>query len=181
MKDLEKQWKGIKVVWETIKESDLITQDEVIELLKDKKGHQVKKVETAVVAEDPNKPKKFFENQISDNLFLCIKRLPTVDVLIQSVKDLSEQKVTQNHLDQLLKQWPGDSIDGLLEEHAGNPNAKWEKPEAFFIKICSVKKMEVKLKVWQWKMQYDLKYTTILNQQKTNIDGFTTVMENVHL
>lgn len=182
MKDLEKAWKGVKTVWKDVKESDKITFEEVIELLKDKKGVQVKKdtgPSEAVV--DPNKPKKFFENQLSDNLFLCIKRLPSVEILIQSVKELSEQKVTQNHLDSLLKQWPGDQIEGLLEEHASNPNAKWEKPEAFFIKICSVKKMEVKLKLWQWKMGYELRYTTILNQQKTNIEGFNQVMNNTHL
>lgn len=80
-----------------------------------------------------------------------------------------------------MKLWPGDEITGLLETVAGDPNSKWEKPEAFFIKLNSVKKIDLKLRLWQWKMQYGLKYDTVLLQQNTNINGFKTVMENKNL
>ena len=79
---------------------------------------------------------------------MCIKRLPTVDILIQAIKDMSEQRVSQDHISSLMKLWPGDEITGLLEAVAEDPNSKWEKPEAFFIKINTVKKIDLKLRLW---------------------------------
>ena len=55
----------------------------------------------------------------------------------------------------MVKNWPGDEYEGLLQEAAEDPDAKWDKTEAFFIQTGTKKKFDLRIKIWLFKLQLD--------------------------
>ena len=168
-KDLKKpdpNWKGKTVLWKSIKElpvwldgSKDISFETVQKLFPDKvvvaaKGDsgQISKID---------KPKSFFGN--SQNLFMIMSRLPKSGVFRTAVDNLNEKLVTEDHLSPLIKNWPGEEFEGLLEAAREEPEAKWEKVEQYFIELGQVKMFDKKIKVWLFKIKFDLTIKTLQN------------------
>jgi hypothetical protein len=51
-----------------------------------------------------------------------------------------------------LKNWPAEEFDDLMREADENPEAKWDKTEAYFVHLGKKKKFETRIKVWLFKM-----------------------------
>ena len=62
--------------------------------------------------------------------------------------DNLRKDLAKDSLAALLKSWPSEEFSDLLAEAEANPDAKWEKAEAFFIALGQSKRIEFKLRVW---------------------------------
>jgi len=53
----------------------------------------------------------------------------------------------------------------LISEAEQNPEAKWDKTEAYFITLGKKKKIDVRIKLWLFKMLFEKQVETVLIQQ----------------
>jgi len=73
-----------------------------------------------------------------------------------AVDNLNEKLVSADNLSSLVKNWPGDEFDGLIQEASEmGADTKWEKTEAYFIKLGAKKKFETRIKIWLFKLQFE--------------------------
>lgn len=72
-----------------------------------------------------------------------------------ALDNLNEKTVSTDNLQSLLKNWPGEEFDDLMREAEENPEAKWDKTEAFFVTLGKKKKFEKRIMVWLFKMQFE--------------------------
>ena len=108
-----------------------------------------------------------------------LSRLPKADTFIMAVDTLNEKIVSVDNLSSLIKNWPSDEFEGLVDEASSmGPMTKWEKTEAFFIKLGTKKKFETRIKLWLFKLQFDQILKDILSQQNTILDGFKQIKNN---
>lgn len=134
------------------------------ELFSDKtKAAPTKIVDTGKI--DLNKLKTFFASEKQQGLFIMLSRLPKVEILISAVDNLNEKTVSTDNLQSLIKQWPADEFDGLIQEAQENPEEKWEKTESYFIKLGTRKKFDIRIKLWFYKCQFDSNLSNLTNQQ----------------
>jgi len=82
-------------------------------------------------------------------------RLPKANDFLRAVENLNERMVSIDNLSSLLKNWPSEEFEGLMQEHAEDPTAEWDRVEAFFITLGSKKKFETRLKLWQFKLNFE--------------------------
>jgi hypothetical protein len=50
-----------------------------------------------------------------------------------------------------------------MREADENPEAKWDKTEAYFVNLGKKKKFETRIKVWLFKMQFEKTVKDLLN------------------
>ena len=84
--------------------------------------------------------------------------------MLNAVDNLNEKTVHQGNLEQLIKNWPGDEFEGLIQEADENKNDKWEKTETYFIKLGSKKKFELRIKLWLFKMTFATQIQNLMEQ-----------------
>ena len=137
------------------------------------------------VAAGDSKPKigkkSFFQGDKGQNLFIMISRLPGAELIIESVDRMNDKAVSNDNLQALDKNWPVDDFDALMEEHAQDKTAVWEKAEAYFIKLGEKPKFQLRIKVWLFKMNFDKNMKDLLFQQTTMLNAFGKIRENPKL
>jgi formin 2 len=99
---------------------------------------------------------------------------------LNAVDSLNEHSISQDNLESLIRNWPGDEFDGLMEEYARDKTAKWEKAEDYFIKLGSKPKFELRLKVWMFKLKFDKTVKMLSDQIETVTKAFNTCVKNEH-
>ena len=62
-----------------------------------------------------------------------------------------------------------------MSEADDNPDAKWDKTEAYFVHLGKKKKFETRIKVWLFKMQFEKTVNNLLNSIKTVLNGFEEI------
>ena len=75
--------------------------------------------------------------------------------MLSAVDNLNDKTVSQDNLQSLIKSWPGDEFESLITEANENPDTKWEKTEAYFIKLGTKKNFDLRIKLWLFKMQFE--------------------------
>jgi hypothetical protein len=75
-------------------------------------------------------------------------RLPKSKVFLTAVDILDESVVSEQNLSQIIKSWPNDDFDNLMEAYAAEPNAKFARVETFFIEMGAKKQILNRLKIW---------------------------------
>jgi len=148
-------WKGKTVVWKDIKEHKAFDLQLVEQLFPAKVKAEPKRImDTGQI--DMNKPKTFFPPDKSQNLFIVLSRLPKADSFLQAVDMLNEKTVSIDNLSSLIKNWPNDEFEPLVEEASeSGPMTKWEKTEAYFIKLGTKKKFNLRIQIWLFKLQFE--------------------------
>jgi len=69
---------------------------------------------------------------------------------------LNEKTVSIDNLSSLIKNWPNDEFEPLVEEASeSGPMTKWEKTEAYFIKLGTKKKFNLRIQIWLFKLQFE--------------------------
>ena len=63
-----------------------------------------------------------------------------------------------------------------MSEAEENPEAKWDKTEAYFVHLGKKKKFETRIKVWLFKMQFEKTVNNLLNSIQTVINGFEEIL-----
>ena len=88
-------------------------------------------------------------------------------MMLKAVDQLNNQVSTDN-LEALVKAWPHEEMEGLMEEHAKDKDALkaggWDKAETYFIKLGEKPKFELRLKIWLFKINFDKTVGDIIDQ-----------------
>ena len=95
-----------------------------------------------------------------------MSKLPQPANLVEGLKNLDEKLVTQDHINSLLRIYPTDSIEGLLEENRNAPDEKWDKGEEYFIAVCtneSIRAIKQRLIAWQFKNDFPEKRENVVS------------------
>lgn len=151
LKGPDPAWKGKDNVWKHIKENKEITLEMVEEKYEDK-------VKAPVVVADPglvdlNKPKQYFSNQ--QPIFIMLSRMPKAETLIQCIQRLDSKKVSEDSMNALVRNWPSDEFDGLIQEAKDSPDSNWAKSEAYFITLGGEQMILEKIKLWLFSMKFE--------------------------
>jgi len=78
-----------------------------------------------------------------------LSRLPSKPTsFIDAVDLLNDKVVTGDNLESLIKAWPGDEFDDLINTAKENPEDKWDKTEAYFIALGNKKHFFNRIKIW---------------------------------
>ena len=78
----------------------------------------------------------------------------------------------------MIKSWPNDDFDTLMDQYALEKDSKFGKSETFFIEMGQKKQILNRLKIWQFKMAYSAKSDILTKQYKDIVGGFDVTMNN---
>ena len=161
MKKLDPKWAGINVIWKDIEESKSFTHEMIIDMFPAKAPTMAKVVATVV----KSTKKSFFGSDKVQNLSIMISRMPDADSIINAVETMKLLSFNCEKIVMLLKQWPSDEIDELIEQAAedGDNLAEWERPEQLFIRLGRQRKFENRLKLCRFYLEFDPKVKNILS------------------
>ena len=74
-------------------------------------------------------------------MFIALSRLPKATDFLKAVDNLNERMVSQDNLGSLLKNWPADEMEDLMNEaNAAGPEVEWDRTEAYFITLGAKKR-----------------------------------------
>ena len=149
LKGIDRAWDGKVPVWKDVKELETITLKDIEEIFLDKVTAQ--KVESAAAA-PVNKKKSLFSGEVSQKLFIILSKMPKAPDVIHYIANLKPD-LTVDNLQALIKNWP-EEINDLMEQYNEDPTAEWEKSETFFIELGKIKKMDFRIKLWLFKINY---------------------------
>lgn len=82
-----------------------------------------------------------------------ISRLPRPEIMISAVERLDEKTISRDSLSSLDRNWPEEFNDFVVEAKE-NPEIKWDKAEAFFLSLSKVKKIDLRIKLWLFKIDF---------------------------
>jgi len=171
LKALDPNWKGKHVVWKDIEEHKKFTLELIEELYADKtKVAVAKAVDSGQI--NMNKLKTYFASDKQQNLFIMLSRLPKVEILLSAVDNLNDKTVSQDNLQSLIRLWPADEYEGLIQEAQENPEDKWEKSETYFIKLGTKKKFDLRIKLWFYKSAFEANLNNLIGMQKELLKAF---------
>ena len=128
-----------------------------------------------------NKLRTYFSSDKSQNIFIALSRLPKVDIFLSAVDNLNDKTVSMDNLQALIRNWPADEYDGLLQEAQENPEEKWDKSETFFVKLGTKKKFDVRIKLWLFKLQFQGKLDIINGQQDIVLKAFSQLADSEYI
>ena len=67
---------------------------------------------------------------------------------------MNEKTITLDNIESLLRNWPQEEFEGLLEENRMNPETNWAKSERYFVDIGEEPRFYQKLKLWKFKIKF---------------------------
>lgn len=95
-----------------------------------------------------------------------------------AVDNLNETQVSEQNLSQIIKSWPNDDFETLMEAYNAEKEAKFAKVETFFIEMGQKVQILNRLKIWQFKLGYEGRFSILEKQYKDIVLGFNVTMEN---
>ena len=110
-----------------------------------------------------------------------LSRLPKVDIMLSAVDNLNDKTVSQDNLQSLIKNWPNEQFDLLMNEADENPEEKWDKTESYFIKLGSKKNFYLRINIWLFKLQFEMQIKGLMSQQDTVLNAFEQILSNDYL
>lgn len=180
MKKLHKDWQTVDVIWVDIEEYGPYTLDDVKTWFPNK----TKEKPVAAAAVSVPKLNTFFAGDISDKLSIMLSRFPpNAETIISAVDELKENRFNLEKLKMLLKAWPSEGLDDLMEQfkESGEDLAKWDKAEKYFITLLRAPKIEKRLKMWKFKQETEPKIKGIISDLELVDTAFKEVKENPYV
>ena len=113
MRKLDANWKDVKVIWVDINEHDAFTYEEIAAAFPAKAPKITAIVDAGKAA--VNAKKSFFSGDKLQNLSIMISRMPDADTIIMAVEKLKTLSFNAEKIGMMLKQWPGEEMEDLLE------------------------------------------------------------------
>ncbi len=99
--------------------------------------------------------KKVFSADRTKKVAIIISRLPPASLFRELLLRLDTKEIESDKVSGFLSVWlPPDEKSMLLDEMRADPNAQWDKQEAYIIKLIDIVQIESRLRIWKYMLCY---------------------------
>jgi len=109
-----------------------------------------------VVEKKPaNVLKKVFSADRDRKLIVILQKMPPATRLKELMMKLDTTEISLDKIDVLIKSWPSEEEKVmLLDEYKNDPNARWDRPEAYVLHMISAGQLEMRFWIWKYILAY---------------------------
>jgi len=126
-----------------------------------------------------NTIKKVFSADRDKKVSISIKKLPKVEKFKELLMNLDTTELQKENISVLLHVWPeSDEKEQLIDESKADPNAKWDKAEAFILAMTTITQIETRLWIWNFILSYPDEKIFIEEFGRTIDEGLSCLLEN---